>query len=217
MADEMTSASSRPDICADSCCAVPRPAPRAVLWLQGVTLVWMLLECGVALYAAQAAHSVVLLAFGSDSLVELLSAAVVLLAFSPRLRISPDRAGRWAGVLLFFLAGVIALTALVALLRNSEVETSGLGMTITVAALIVMPALAWSKRRLARTTGNRALAADAVQSATCAWLAAGTLAGLGINTLFHLRWIDSVAALVVLPLLLIEGRRAVRGESCGCC
>ena len=114
MADEMTSASSRPDICADSCCAVPRPAPRAVLWLQGVTLVWMLLECGVALYAAQAAHSVVLLAFGSDSLVELLSAAVVLLAFSPRLRISPDRAGRWAGVLLFFLAGVIALTALVA-------------------------------------------------------------------------------------------------------
>jgi divalent metal cation (Fe/Co/Zn/Cd) transporter len=207
MADEMTSASSRPDICADSCCAVPRPAPRAVLWLQGVTLVWMLLECGVALYAAQAAHSVVLLAFGSDSLVELLSAAVVLLAFSPRLRISPDRAGRWAGVLLFFLAGVIALTALVALLRNSEVETSGLGMTITVAALIVMPALAWSKRRLARTTG----------SATCAWLAAGTLAGLGINTLFHLRWIDSVAALVVLPLLLIEGRRAVRGESCGCC
>jgi hypothetical protein len=51
----------------------------AVVWLQGVTLLWMLIECGVALFAASRAHSPALLAFGSDSLVELLSAAVVLL------------------------------------------------------------------------------------------------------------------------------------------
>jgi divalent metal cation (Fe/Co/Zn/Cd) transporter len=96
-------------------------------------------------------------------------------------------------------------------------ESSSLGMGITVAALIVMPVLAWAKRRLARITGSGALAADAVQSATCAWLAAGTLAGLVANALFHLRWIDSVAALAVLPILVIEGKRALRGESCGCC
>ena len=84
--------------CADSCCAAFRPAtPRAVLWLQGITLAWMLVECGISLYAAKAAHSVVLLAFGSDSLVELLSAGVVLLAFAPRLRIGAARASRWAG------------------------------------------------------------------------------------------------------------------------
>ena len=41
----------------------------------------MLIECGVSLYAAAAAHSPSLLAFGSDSLVELLSAAVVLLRY----------------------------------------------------------------------------------------------------------------------------------------
>ena len=51
-------------------------APRtAVLWLQGITLAWMLVEFGVAAYAAATAHSPALLAFGSDSLVELLSAA----------------------------------------------------------------------------------------------------------------------------------------------
>jgi len=173
----------------------------------------MLLECGIALYAAQAAHSVVLLAFGSDSLVELLSAAVVLLAFSPRMRISPERASRWAAVLLFVLTGVIALTSMIALVRGVRVETSRLGMAITLGALIVMPVLAWAKRRLARTTGNRSLAADAVQSATCAWLAAGTLMGLAANALFHLRWVDSVAALAALPVLVIEGRRAMRNES----
>jgi hypothetical protein len=44
----------------------------AVVWLQGVTLLWVLIECGVALFAASRAHSPALLAFGSDSLVELL-------------------------------------------------------------------------------------------------------------------------------------------------
>jgi divalent metal cation (Fe/Co/Zn/Cd) transporter len=213
----MKNAASSLDACADPCHPEPRPVSQAVLWLQGVTLAWMVLECGVALYAARSAHSVVLLAFGSDSLVELLSAAVVLLAFAPRLRMNPERASKSAAVLLFVLAGVIALTSGIALMRGVQAESSSLGMVITVAALMVMPILAGAKRRLARTTGSGALAADAVQSATCAWLAAGTLAGLAANSLFHLRWIDSVAALAVLPILVLEGRRALRGESCGCC
>lgn len=73
------------------------------------------------------------------------------------------------------------------------------------------------KRKIARETDNRALAADAVQSATCAYLAAITLAGLGVNALFHIRWVDSAAALVAIPMLVVEGRKALRGEACGCC
>jgi hypothetical protein len=58
-------------------------------------------------------------------------------------------------------------------------------------ALIVMPLLAWGKRRTAHATNNsHALAADAVQSATCAYLAVLTLAGLAINAAFHIHWID---------------------------
>src|SRR3954453_22010905 len=62
--------------------------PTTAVWLQLATLAWMLVECGVSLYAALAAHSPALLAFGSDSLVELLSAAVVLLQSSPALSLS---------------------------------------------------------------------------------------------------------------------------------
>jgi hypothetical protein len=61
------------------------PRSLAVLWLQGVTVVWMLIECGVSMLAAARAHSTALLAFGSDSLVELLSASLVLLQLMPRL------------------------------------------------------------------------------------------------------------------------------------
>jgi divalent metal cation (Fe/Co/Zn/Cd) transporter len=189
----------------------------AVLWIQGVTLAWMLVECGASLYAAAAAHSPAMLAFGSDSLVELLSATLVLLQFSSLKIIPEEKAARIAGALLFVLAVIVACTALLSVLLHLRPETSQLGMLVTIAALIVMPILATLKRREARRTNNVALMADAVQSATCAYLALVTLAGLAANAAFHSPWVDSVAALIAVPILFHEGRSAWQGHACGCC
>lgn len=196
---------------------VPVQPSRTVFWLQVVTLGWMLVECGVSIHAAKTAHSAALLAFGSDSFVELLSASLVLAQCLPGVSIAERRANRVAGGLLFVLAVIVAVTAIAGLALRANAETSGLGMAITVAALIAMPALAWLKRREARRTNHRALAADAAQSATCAYLALVTLIGLAANAIFHIGWIDSVAALVAVPILIQEGRAAWRGQSCACC
>jgi divalent metal cation (Fe/Co/Zn/Cd) transporter len=185
--------------------------------LQLISVAWMLVECSVALYGAWQAHSAVLLAFGSDSLVELLSAVLVVLAFNPRVAMSRTRATRLAGILLYALAAIVLITAILAWATDIRPETSVAGIAITVAALVGMPVIAWQKRRLARRTGSRTLAADAVQSATCAWLAAAALGGLIADATLHIRWVDSAAAVAVLPLLLIEARNAMRGEVCGCC
>jgi divalent metal cation (Fe/Co/Zn/Cd) transporter len=201
---------------ADSC-ALPSGEGRRLAWLQGVTLTWMLVECGVALFAGYRSRSSALLAFGSDSFVELLSAGIVILQFVPAVRLGKALASRLAGYLLFALAAVVALTAIVSLVLKVQPESSWLGIGITAAALLVMPILAWSKRRMAKRINNRALAADAVQSATCAWLAAVTLGGLAIRALTGIAWIDAAAALCAIPFLLVEGRRALKGESCGCC
>ena len=198
-----------------TCASLRRSA--AVFWLQGITLVWMLAECGLSLYAAAAAHSPALLAFGSDSFVELLSAGVVLLQFLPHVSISQRNATRAAGALLFALALIVSVMAIGSLVLRLRPETSRLGIGITVAALIVMPILARLKRREARRSNNAALAADAVQSAACAYLAVIALAGLAINALFHIGWFDSLAALAAIPLLLKEGRAAWNGKACGCC
>jgi divalent metal cation (Fe/Co/Zn/Cd) transporter len=199
-----------------ACCSPPQQAASTVLWLQSITLLWMLVECTVSLHGAISANSPALLAFGADSFVELLSATVVLLAIVPSFPLTKDRATRLAGILLFVLAGVVALVTLLSLLYRVKPEKSRSGIAITLAALAVMPLLAWAKSRAAQRTNNRALAADAVQSATCAYLAAVTLAGLVINTIWHIHWMDSAAALLALPILIVEGRRALRGESCGC-
>jgi len=188
-----------------------------VIWLQSITLIWMLVECSVSLYGAASAHSPALLAFGADSFVELLSATVVLMAIVPSFSLTKDLAARLAGILLFILAGIVALVAVLSLLYGVRPETSCSGIAITLAAIVVMPILAWAKRRTARQANNRALAADAMQSATCAYLAAITLAGLAIKAIWHIHWVDSAAALLALPILIVEGRRPLRGESCGCC
>lgn len=201
-------------------CAVPEDASRPnlsnqVAWLQAITIVWMVLECAGSLWAAARAHSVALLAFGSDSLIELLSASVVLAQFLPSFVLKKAYAERAAASLLFLLAG--AVVGIAVLSYRTPMETSRLGIGITAAALIAMPLLAWLKRRQARASNDRALAADATQSATCAYLAAVTLAGLLIYALWRIAWVDTVAAFAAVPILIIEGRRTWRGEGCGCC
>jgi divalent metal cation (Fe/Co/Zn/Cd) transporter len=134
----------------------------------------------------------------------------------PSFAISEYKAARASGVLLFVLAFAVASIAVVTLALRIRPEVSCAGIGITIAALIAMPILAKLKRREARRSGNVALAADAVQSATCAYLAMIALAGLACNAAFQIPWIDSVAALAAIPILIREGRSAWRGHACGC-
>lgn len=203
--------------CKEANCSSTPEINANIRQLQLLTVGWMLVEVFVSLYAARKARSPVLLAFGSDSVVELLSGVLVLMTVSSRVRLSEKRASRLAGILLFALAAIVTLTAVFSLARHIETEASFAGMAITALALVVMPILAWKKRNAAELANNRALVADAAQSAACAYLAGVALLGLAANALFHVHWIDATAALVIVPLLVMEGRRALRGESCSNC
>ena len=200
----------------EACCGKQSEEAAYVVWLQIVTLSWMAIECCVAMLSAWRAHSSALLAFGSDSFVELMSAGIVLLQFGRTFRVDARQATRAAGVLLFVLAAVITVDSVSAIALHVRPETSWLGLMITAAALVIMPGLALAKRKVARRIENRALLADAVQSATCAYLALIVMFGLAINALFHISWIDPAAALMAVPIICIEGKRALSGET-RCC
>src|SRR5579863_10630957 len=136
---------------------------RRVLRLQVLTIAWMTVEAVVSLGAAWDYHSPALFAFGGDSLVELLSAAVVFWRF--RFELNEARAARIAGVLLFALAGLVMLTSALDFLGYREAQRSLVGIAILLAAAVAMPWLASRKRRLGAITISAALKADAVQSA----------------------------------------------------
>ena len=192
---------------------------RRIQRIQVITIAWMTIEAVVSLFAAWRAHSPALLAFGGDSAIELFSAVVVLWRFraSAAPGLQERRAARVAGVLLFMLAAYVAAISVMSLAGYSEPKPTPLGIAILVAAAVIMPWLAKEKRRLSAATGSAALRADAVQSALCAYLSLIALAGLAISATWHVKSADPIAALVVLPLILWEGREALRGKACGCC
>jgi divalent metal cation (Fe/Co/Zn/Cd) transporter len=192
---------------------------RRIHRVQTVTIAWMSVEAVVSLFAAWRARSPVLLAFGGDSAIELFSAVIVLWRFRATAAHgdAERRAARVAGGLLFVLAAYVAITSVASLLGYSEPKPTFLGIAILIAAAVVMPWLAKEKRRLSGATGSAALRADAAQSALCAYLSLIALAGLAINAIWHVILADPIAALAVLPLIVWEGREAMRGKTCECC
>ena len=192
---------------------------RRVERIQAITIVWMSVETGISLSSAWMARSPALLAFGGDSAVELLSAAVVLWRFrSHAVTDHAERiASRIASALLFALAVYVTVVSMMSLLGHNVPRPTYLGIGILIAAAAVMPWLAKEKRKLSATTGSAAMRADAAQSGLCAYLSIIALVGLAVNAVWHVTWADPVAALAITPLIVWEGKEAIRGRACGCC
>jgi divalent metal cation (Fe/Co/Zn/Cd) transporter len=187
---------------------------RKVLQLQVITLTWMTVEAIVSLGTAWTSYSPALLAFGGDSLIELLSAAVVFWRF--RFTLAEARAARIAGGLLFALAGFVVLTSVLNFIGYREAQRSLVGIGILLAAAVMMPWLASRKRELAVVTSSAALKADAAESALCGYMAWIALAGLVVNAVWNKPWADPVAALALTPLILREGWEAIHSSRLGC-
>jgi divalent metal cation (Fe/Co/Zn/Cd) transporter len=191
------------------------------LRLEYVTLAWMVIEAAVAIGSGIAAGSLLLLAFGIDSLIELASAGVLLWRLNVELRrgeVFAERAERTASrigaVLLFALACYVVLGAGWKLWAHQAAEFSLPGLIVSAVAIPVMYILARRKLRLADALGSRALRADAVESITCGWLAFVVVTGLVAQLLLNAWWLDPLASLAVVWFLVREGREAWKGECC---
>jgi len=194
-----------------------RAAVRVGVRLELITVVWMAVEAVVAIAAGIAARSVLLTAFGFDSVIELISGGTLLWRLSSEARgatseriESVERRATWIsavllGLLCIYLIGV-GLAGLLARLRP---EGSALGVGVAAAAVVVMPLLAWRKRRANVAIGSSALRADVAETITCAYMAAATLAGTALNLIAGLWWAEYAAALVLLIFIGMETKEAI--------
>jgi divalent metal cation (Fe/Co/Zn/Cd) transporter len=196
---------------------------RTAFVLEWMTLAWVILEGGAGLWAGWQARSISLIAFGADSVIEALSACVLLWRLNVELRDGAafsDKTERTAskisGALLFALAAYVVLSAAWGLWTRQGQEFSALGLAITVATIPAMYLLARRKLAIAETIGSPALRADAMESIACGWLSFVVVAGLLAQLALGAWWIDSVTSLAILYFLIKEGREAWAAEECGC-
>jgi divalent metal cation (Fe/Co/Zn/Cd) transporter len=201
-----------------------RPSPqwlaaaRRAKALSWVSLVWMSLEGGIALFAGITAGSIALIGFGIDSVIEGLASAVIIWRFTGH-RMHSDAAERRAqhlvAIQFFLLAPYVGYEAVQHLIGAERPDTSALGMALTASSVVGMPLLGVAKQRVARTLGSQATHGEGTQNLLCAYLAAAVFLGLAGNALFGAWWLDPIAALVIAGIALREGLETWRGE--GCC
>src|SRR5438874_7869512 len=200
---------------------------RLALALTYITLGWMTIEAAAALLLGWASKSLLLEAFGIDSVIELFSAAVLLWrlrveaggpATSERVILVEDRAARFVGYSLYVLVAYVLLDSGYGLFiakRVTDTHESVWGILIGAVAKIGMPILAGYKLKVAARLNSRALRADAIESITCGYLSIVLMIGLAATRLLGWWWLDSVAALALIPFLVKEARAAISGE-CDC-
>jgi divalent metal cation (Fe/Co/Zn/Cd) transporter len=178
-------------------------------------------EAAGALVSGVMAGSVALIAFGTDSVIEMMSALIVLSQLRAMVRgeqpsaSAVHRAHRTIAVLFFSLVLYVIVAAVVALVGARHASENGLGLIVCIASLGLMPSLALAKRRSAFsltgggfTTIAKLMRADASETALCAILSLSTLVGIALASRAAWWWADPVASLVVVAFAVREGREA---------
>ncbi len=196
---------------------------RAGVRVELITVAYMLVEAAVAIGAGVLARSVLLTAFGLDSVIELVTGGVLLWRLAAQARGADlarveraERRAAWVtGIALVLLCAYVVVLAAASLLARNRPDTSLAGIALATAALVVMPLLATRKRTLAARLESPALRGDAACSITCAYMAGALLLGLGLNALLGWWWADDLAALALLYWLIPEAREALEGARAG--
>jgi divalent metal cation (Fe/Co/Zn/Cd) transporter len=192
---------------------------RRGLRLAQFTVAYNVVEAVIAVAAGVAAGLVSLVGFGLDSGIESISAVIVAVRLSARLRNgSTDearerRALRGVAITFFILAAYVLVVGTRDLLTGEQPEQSPVGISILALSLIIMPWLAWAKRRVGDALdGDRLILADAAETRLCVLLSASTLLGISLFALTGQGWLDPVAGYVIAVFAVREGMEAWEGE-----
>ena len=189
--------------------------------LEYLTIGWNMIGALVAGVTGITAGSIVLISFGLVSIIGVVMAGMMLLGLRNELQgqkskeadiVTERKVLFVVGVAFFLLALYIMNESGSRPYYGEKPETSTMGLVLSVLSLVGMPILAVMKFRTARGLESRALRIDARETAVCTYLALTLFLGMSLNLWLGWWWADSVAALLMLPLIVREGWEAVEGS-----
>lgn len=185
----------------------------AIRWC-ALSVAWAAFAGTSSFVAGLSASSNALVAFGASSLLDGTASAVLVWRFRHEqsgadVDAVERRAAFAVGVVMSAVALYLGARAVNALAEQSGPETSPVGIVLTAASAVVLPLLARAKLRLAARLKSPGLRGDGVLSLAGAAMAAATLLSLVVDVTLDWWWADSVAALLVSTLLVVEGARTV--------
>lgn len=182
---------------------------RRGLSLVWITIAWNFVEVFVTIGLGVASGSIALVAFGTDSMVEVFASLVVVWHSRDLLVMEEsDRTRRSLQLIsiAFIVLGIIlAIGAVVRLLEGTVPDESPIGIAYLTVTAAVMLILAILKRKTGRELESDPLRAEARITFLDALLAVSVLLSLVLNAVADWWWADPVAALVISVIALREG------------
>lgn len=187
------------------------------LLLSYLTVAYNIIEGIISVVVGSATGSVALVGFGLDSFIESLSGSVMIWRLSKHGKISEEeeerveaKAANLVGATFFILAAYVLYEAIKNLVSNEVATPSLLGIVIAVLSLLIMPTLAYLKNKTGKEIGSHSLVADSKQTVICVLMSVALLIGLTANYLYGIWWLDPVAGLFFVFILVKEGYTAIK-------
>ena len=198
------------------------------LTLTIITLVYNFAEGIIAVTFGISDDTLVLLGFGVDSFVEMISAFGIL-HMVLRMRKSqvdtPDEfeknALRITGTAFYLLTLGLLVGVGINFYTGEEPETTLVGIIVSSASILTMWFLMRAKLSVGRKLNSNAIIADANCTKTCFYLSFILLASSLLYEFTGIGWVDNVGSLGIAWFAFTEGREAFekarKGNfSCGC-
>jgi divalent metal cation (Fe/Co/Zn/Cd) transporter len=167
------------------------------------SIAWTVVASSIEIVLGLQHHVLTLVVFGLAGTLDAIGSAALVVHFRHALRHDElaEHHERRATIIVsagLMLLGAVTVVESARRLASGHVGTStGLGVTVAAAAIVVLGALATIKVRVARDVGSNALASDGYLSASGALLAVVAVVGATVGTRSGLWWVDPVAALVI--------------------
>jgi divalent metal cation (Fe/Co/Zn/Cd) transporter len=187
---------------------MPVDLRRTALRLQYLTVVWNLGEAVLTIGMGISARSLALVAFGTDSIIELFASAVVIRHIRRDDEGEAPRSLRLLGFAFAALAVVLGIAAIRDLASGRIADESMAGIAYLAVTALVMGGLGIAKRRAGSRLDSTPLSKEGDLTLLDGALAVATLLGLALNAWAGWWWADPGAALLIAFVAANEAREA---------
>jgi divalent metal cation (Fe/Co/Zn/Cd) transporter len=198
------------------------------LTLTIITITYNLAEGLVSVFFGISDDTLVLLGFGVDSFVELISAFGILhmvLRMRKSQSETPDsfekKALRITGTAFYILTVGLIAGVIINFVTKAMPETTMVGVFVSSASILTMWFLMRAKQNVGRKLNSNAIIADANCTKTCFYLSFILLASSLLYEFTGIGWVDNIGSLGIAWFAFTEGREAFEKArlgsfSCGC-
>lgn len=176
--------------------------------LEYITLGWNVAGVIVLMLAAPAAHSVALIGFGFDTLLEIGASGIVIWELNGISGRRQKKGLRLLGMAFFALGIYIFFQSTCNMIGHTRPVKSLIGMTWLILTLIVMLVLAFKKNQVGKRLNNPVLLTEGRVTLVDAALAAVVLISMLLNTWLGWWWADIAGGFLLMSYCFWESIHA---------